>query len=336
MAQENDVTVQNYNASLISTSILSGNNQNLFLNSFGGLNRTTVTENNNSLQVGETVQLGDGRTATVLGSGTAQPGVNVLGLTVPTGTRNPVVLLQASNGQFIFLYPEGAPNILGIVALVVNIRPVDYTFPRGIICFASGTLIDTPDGPVAVENLSTGDLVMTRDDGPQPLAWVGASAVDAIDLQLRPNLRPVRIKAGALGGGKPVQDLVVSPQHRVLVRSKIAERMLGEEEVLVAAKQLLDIPGVEIADDVESVTYHHIMFHEHQIVMSNGAETESLFTGPEALKSVSAEARKELLALFPDLSKSDNPDAGARKFVPGRVGRRLAARHAQNSKPIVN
>ena len=43
------------------------------------------------------------------------------------------------------------------------------------VCYVAGTLIDTPQGPVAVENLRAGDLVITVDASPQPLVWVSSS-----------------------------------------------------------------------------------------------------------------------------------------------------------------
>ena len=53
------------------------------------------------------------------------------------------------------------------------------------------------------------------------------------------------------------------------------------------------------------VTYVHFLFDRHQIMESDGAETESLFTGPEALKTVDSAARIEILHLFPELASID-------------------------------
>ncbi|WP_246175358.1 Hint domain-containing protein [Paracoccus limosus] len=149
-----------------------------------------------------------------------------------------------------------------------------------VICFARGTLIQTPDGPRAIEDLHPGDLVLTLDHGAQPLRWIGAIRVGATWLALAPRLRPIRIRAGALGAGLPATDLVVSPQHRVLVRSAIAQRMFGATEVLVAAKQLVQIDGIDIATDLPEVEYFHLLFDRHEVVIANGAPTETLFTGP--------------------------------------------------------
>ena len=205
-----------------------------------------------------------------------------------------------------------------------------------LICFTSGTLIKSIRGEVPVEDLKLGDEVLTLDRGYQTIRWIGSRNLSATQLTIYPKMRPIRICAGALGVNQPERELLVSPQHRILVRSIIAERMFGQSEVLVAAKQLLEMDGVEIAEDVTSVTYWHFMFEAHQVVFANGAATESLYTGSEALKAVGNAARQEILALFPELDKEDLHVAQpARILVPGRRGRRLAERVMRNKKTLV-
>lgn len=206
------------------------------------------------------------------------------------------------------------------------------------VCFAAGTSISTADGSRRIEALQRGDLILTKDNGLQAIRWIGSRKLSAAELAVYPKLRPIRFKAGALGTDTPASDLLVSPQHRVLVRSKIAQRMFGLDEVLVAAKHLLEIDGIENAQDIAEVEYFHFMFDAHEIVLANGAETESLFTGPEALKAVSPKARDEILTLFPEL-RGMEPMAvrePARPLVKGRVGRQLADRYARNGQQLVN
>jgi hypothetical protein len=202
-------------------------------------------------------------------------------------------------------------------------------------CFARGTLILTERGATAVELLRAGDVVRTRDNGPQPIRWVGSASLGQGRTAIPENLRPIRIGAGAIGPDTPTRDLLVSPQHRVLVRSRIAQRMFGTDELLVAAKHLLQLDGVEIAHDLREVEYFHILFDRHEIVVSNGAETESLFTGPKALKSVGPQAREEILALFPELAEKGHDPAAARMRVRGREARKLVERHMGNGKPLI-
>lgn len=203
-------------------------------------------------------------------------------------------------------------------------------------CFTEGTLIRTKGGDIAVEDLSIGDEVLTLDAGYQPIRWIGSRHLSPRELAAYPNLRPVRIRAGALGLNQPERELRVSPQHRVLVRSRVAERMFGQSEVLVGATHLLALDGIECDAAATELTYWHFMFDAHHVVFSNGAPTESLFAGPQAMKSLAPEAQEELLNLFPELA---DPEAGlpaaARHLVPGRMGKTLAQRHQQNRVALV-
>ena len=204
------------------------------------------------------------------------------------------------------------------------------------VCFAAGTLISTSNGARQIEDLVCGDRVLTMDNGYQPIRWIGGRHVTAAELVANPKLRPIRIRAGALGRKVPDTDLIVSRQHRVLVYSEIANRMLGCREILMPAVKLLAIDGIAVADDIVDVAYWHMLFENHEVIWSNGAPTESLFTGPEALKSVGPEAREEILSLFPQLADPDFQPTVAR-FIPSQAKRakQLVARHQKNNKPLV-
>lgn len=193
-------------------------------------------------------------------------------------------------------------------------------------CFTAGVRLMTARGQRPVEKIAVGDLVETADNGMQVVRWVGSRTLDAVDLMAAPHLRPVRITRGALGEGLPKRDIMVSPQHRMLVRSEIAQSMFGTDEVLVAAKHLVGLPGIAIADEADEVTYVHVLFDRHEVVYAEGAQSESLYTGAEALKAVGEAARAEILALFPELADGQAAP-GARMFLTGRQGRGLAAAH---------
>ncbi|WP_410218874.1 Hint domain-containing protein, partial [Paracoccus sp. (in: a-proteobacteria)] len=204
-----------------------------------------------------------------------------------------------------------------------------------VTCFTSDVLIETSEGPVPAGKLRVGMLVETRDAGLQPIRWIGRRRISAAEQAVSPNLRPVRIRKGALGLGLPGSDLLISQQHRVLVRSSIAQRMFGASEVLVAAKHLCEVDGISIVDPLEEVVYVHMLMDNHQIVYSNGAETESLYVGAEAVRSIDTAAVQEIHALFPQLA-SGAVVAPARFFCSGREGRRLAQRHEKNGRMLVS
>lgn len=204
------------------------------------------------------------------------------------------------------------------------------------VCFAAGTMIETAAGPRPVQSLRVGDLVLTRDNGMQPLRWLGGRRLSGADLSRAPQLAPIRIAAGALGPGQPRQDLTLSPQHRLLLRTPIAARMAGASEVLAAAVHLLDLPGVARLAAPRGVAYWHMMFDRHEIVFANGAEAETLYLGPMARQALSPEALAEILMLFPDLA--DERGAAlpmARPALKGGQVRKLVERQVRNSKPLV-
>lgn len=272
-------------------------------------------------------------------------------LTLPDGctTDESGVLIQMANGDMFFRPAVDTlrdwKNIDGLRGVtILKAKPLPATiYPSSRIsftpdifdlpivpCFTAGTLIRTAEGERPVEDLALGDLVWTRDNGLQPIRWIGRRVLRPAELAAQPNLRPIRIKAGALGAGQPARDLVVSPQHRILVRSAIAVRMFGAAEVLVAAKQLLSLPGIEIDEAARDVTYLHLMFDHHEVLVSNGAETESLYPGPVALAALGEAAAAEIHALFPELCEGEDSFPPARQLVPGRLARKLAERHGKN------
>lgn len=170
------------------------------------------------------------------------------------------------------------------------------------ICFTRGTQILTPSGERAVETLEPGDLVITRDNGLQPIRWTGSKLLGPVDLAARADLRPIRIRAGALGPNQPSRDLTVSPQHRMMRSGWQVELMFGEAEVLVPAKALLNDHSVTVDYEAASAEYVHIMFDQHEIVYANGAEAESFHAGEVGLSTLTEESRSELVELFPELA----------------------------------
>jgi hypothetical protein len=203
------------------------------------------------------------------------------------------------------------------------------------LCLSKGTLIGCPNGDRLIERLMIGDLVATRDRGAIPIRWIGCRRFGQSDFKKNPMLLPVRILAGALGDGRPVRDLVVSRQHRVLVQSKIAERMFGEAEVLIPAIKLTALPGIFVDEAVTSIEYFHVLFDGHEVIYAEGSPTESLFPGPEALKSVSFEARQEILWILPELAELGYVTQSAR-LIPSRPQQKeFVARHLKNRKALI-
>lgn len=177
----------------------------------------------------------------------------------------------------------------------------------GPICFTPGTLIETATGLHPIETLRPGDRVRTRDNGFQTLRWIGMETADA-----EAEYAPVCFAAGTLGNEVP---LMVSQQHRVLITGWRAQLFGGVDELLVAAKHLVNGNDVTLCPG-GSVTYIHILFDRHEIVRAGGVWSESYFPG-HAAERPDTHQRAELEKLFPDLPTQAARARPARQVAKG-------------------
>ena len=194
-----------------------------------------------------------------------------------------------------------------------------------IPCFTPGTLIATPKGEVPVEELRAGDKVITRDNGIQEIRWKGEKALSGQELRLNSHLQPVLVKAHSLGNGLPERDMLVSPNHRLLVANDRTQLYFDEHEVLVAAKHLVGNPGIHAIEAI-GTTYIHFMCDQHEVVLSNGAWTESFQPGDYTLKGMGNAQRNEIFELFPELKTEAGLDGyqAARRTLKKHEARLLA------------
>lgn len=171
-------------------------------------------------------------------------------------------------------------------------------------CFTPGTLIETDKGPFPVEQLVTGDKVLTRDNGYQTIRWIGSKHIDGRELAASPHLRPILVRAGALGDDLPARDMQLSPNHRLMVSSEQTALYFEDREVLVSAKHLVNNRGIYNVQTT-GTTYIHFLFDRHELVRSNGSWTESFQPVDYSLRALGNAQRQEILELFPELrSKS--------------------------------
>ena len=230
----------------------------------------TITHiNGQAVNSGTTITLPTGQTVQLLADGTFE------------------ITGDGDNEDFNFTYTvtDGTNTDTGMVTAT------------SVPCFVAGTMITTPDGEQAVETLKPGDLVITQDDGPQPLRWIGTRNVAATG-----DFAPIGIRANTFGTHG---EVLVSPLHRVLVRDTLAELLFGEPEVLIAAKDLINDASVTRREGGQ-VTYVHLLFDRHQVITSEGLQTESFLPGPQTTKSLEREVVDEICTLFPEL----DPDTG--------------------------
>lgn len=221
---------------------------------------------------GDSVTLSSGHVITLTPAGTLSvvPPASQSGLTGPESVN------------FSYTAADGA-----------GLTDLAFVTVTAIPCFGKGTRISTASGPRAIESLRKGDMVHTRDHGLQPVRWIRSRTVEGKD-----RFAPIVFEAGALGDH---DRLVLSPQHRVLVRNAKADLLFGEPEVLVAAKDLVNGDSIHV-EERRKITYFHILFDRHQLVWSEGLLTESFLPGPY-LMGLDREIRNEIVSLFPQVEE---------------------------------
>lgn len=223
------------------------------------------------------------------------------------------------SGQTVQVNGDGTITVLGDgdveevnftyeVTSTTGDTDIGFVTLNSVPCFVEGTHILCERGDVPVEDLQPDDLVLTRDEGFQPLRWVGSRTVEGTA-----QFAPIRIAAGTFGDHK---ELWVSPLHRVLIRDSLAELLFGDSEVLVAAKDLVNDHSVR-RNEMPSVTYFHLLFDRHQVIISEGLATESFLPGPQIHDSFEDEIVREICDLFPEMNPetTDGYSAAARRML---------------------
>lgn len=251
------------------------------------------------------------------GSQTLTSGINLDGTAYGAGTtvHTAYDLINTTTGHKITSlhfggdgYEQGAVD--GIVSTVEMVPGTSYTFnvertshtqnnqyDDYYACFAKGCLIETDQGQVPVEMLSVGDLVKTQDRGYQPIRWISGRKLRAVG-----KVAPIVFAKGAIGN---TDELIVSPEHRVLIEGARVELLFGCNQVLVAAKFLCDGDRIYRKSGGE-VTYYHFMFDQHEIIYSQGVPTESFLSGDAAMAGLSAGSQAEIYDVFPELRQQTN------------------------------
>jgi hypothetical protein len=184
------------------------------------------------------------------------------------------------------------------------------------VCFMPGTLVATPSGERAVETLAAGDLVLTACGRAAPVRWLGRQTVST---RFADPLRvlPVRIAAGALGEGLPRRDLLLSPDHALLV-----DGALAQAGALVNGTTVRREAGVP-----EVFTYWHVELHDHALVLAEGVPAET-FIDNVARLAFDNWAEHEAAGSEAPIAEMALPRAKSARQLPRATRRRLAERAA--------
>ncbi len=197
---------------------------------------------------------------------------------------------------------------------------------QGVACFAAGTAILTPRGPVPVERLAIGEPVVTRARAgclAAPIRWIGCRR---LDLRGHPDpaaVQPVCIRQGAVAPGVPVRDLLLSPDHAVFLGG-----------ILIPVKYLVNGRSIVQERRRSFILYLHIELDRHDVVLAEALPVETyLDTGNRRTFAPAAGP----VALHPDVApRSWERDACAPLTgggaVVAAVRRQLALRAAPGDR----
>ncbi|WP_095590464.1 Hint domain-containing protein [Actibacterium ureilyticum] len=263
------------------------------------------------------------------GNANQTPNLSGTGLT----TSNGAIIIDGDEDYMEYTADAGLPDPITRQALIDSISDTnnwatadgtgnsnpnpgsgfELSFPP-VVCFCAETRVQTSQGLRRIGDLAPGDLVDTVDGGPQPVRWVGQRRVLA-----RGALAPVHFSTGTVGNSRPLR---VSAQHRILIGGWKAQLLFGEDEILVPACQLIN------GDTITRihggwVTYVHILFDRHQVILAEGAPCESFFPGETGLDAMIDQMRDELMALFPELFVKPHRYSKTARMVISKPSARL-------------
>ena len=244
--------------------------------------------------------------ATVIRSDYLAPGQGAIvfeGINSNTGELFQIVWSPGHDLEQWFFDNGGASNPPGFWTSEQD--PGSY----GYVCFTAGTLISTPGGQRPVQDLRPGDMVVTMDNGPQEIRWIGTKSVLGVG-----TAAPVVIEPGVLHNERP---LAVSQQHRILLSGYQAELYFGQTEVWVPAKSLISGPNIHLASRGE-VQYFHLLLNGHEVLLAENQPTESLFLGDTIQSILTGPDLHEIAQYFPP-APSETDASIAFTPVPGPV-----------------
>jgi antigen 43 len=174
--------------------------------------------------------------------------------------------LSITSGTGVNSYADFA-NINGSAPTFAALTPISNHYVFEVLCFLEGTLIETETGERAIETIQPGNTVTVLRNGkaePEAVKWVGYATIDLANHAQPEMAAPIRVKAGALGENTPKRDLVLSPEHCLILDGRC-----------VPVKLLVNGGSIVREFPTAPITYYHIELENHGILLAEGAEAES-------------------------------------------------------------
>lgn len=186
-----------------------------------------------------------------------------------------------------------------------RIAPAIPLFEEAFSALARGSVVQTDEGPVAIEDIVPGMRALTADGRVETVTWVGSMVIypgmtseaegEAVTL--------TRITAEAFGQGRPMPDLVLGPRARLCLRDPRLMRVAGVERAFVPARAFLDGVSVIEVTPIAPVTAYHLVLERQGALRVAGLEVESYHPGEGVEGMIEPRMLSLFLAQFPQIER---------------------------------
>lgn len=195
----------------------------------------------------------------------------------------------------------------GQVAYITRVAPAIPVFEDAFAALAHGAVLQTKNGPVAVEDLVPGDSIRLADGRYDTLLWRGTMLLrpDGLDTQAETSTL-IRIMADALGLGRPSPDLVLGPAARLFHKASGVRALTGSDAAFIPARDFVDGAQIISLRPAGPVNVHQLGFARHQHISVNGIEIESLHPGTAFAHGLRGDTLTQYLSLFPHKTSLDD------------------------------
>ncbi len=198
-------------------------------------------------------------------------------------------------------------------------QSAETEYQHAYVCLSSDTVITTAKGEIPIGQVRVGDLVLTMDHGLRPVLWIGRRIV-RVDQKSR-NTLPILVPPTILQNGIMRRQVIVSPQHRLLLRTPHGQ------EILAPAKAFVGSNGIRYMRGRREVEYNTLLFAQHEVIDASGLAVESFLPGPQGYRWLSA---RELVEVERVVASTNNGQTehrmqAARPCLGGSSGQRAVA-----------
>ena len=198
---------------------------------------------------------------------------------------------------------------------------------RTLTGICAGANIRTPFGARRIEHVRPGDLIVTRDNGLQPVKLIWKRVISDTEMNGSADLAPIHLNPRAIGPMMPSRSLRLAPGHRALIPGYRIADVADDTSYLMnidAVASLNDQAYVDRSDD--EIVYYNLIFEDHQVFCVEGLPVESLRPTPKTIALMDVETREELADLFPNLSprraafpQINHPVAKSKAYLPDQA-----------------